>query len=354
MNLIDAYLLEIGRRLPAKNRSDIEAEIRSILQDLLDERSESLARPIDDELVLAVLEEYGSPEKVAASYQPERYLIGPRLFPSYLTVLQTVLPIVAVLSLISFGITLGRMEISFERFFETFFIFMAELMGSLISAAGVITLLFAIFQWVIPDLSIESREWDPRSLLKVRPGDSLKTASLVFDLVFTALGILLFNFFPHLISAGFAHPGGGWWIGVPVVDNRWVVGTPILSEAFFRYLPLLNILWGFSIVFMITLLIQGRWQGWSRWAALSLKILAIGVVIALLTGPSLIGLTAENLMDSGFPDETAAKILVNLFQQGLNVALVVSVVVNAIDAVKLILLLTGRDLPIVLRRFSES
>ena len=30
MNLVDGYIAEVGRRLPEKNRSDIEAEIRSI------------------------------------------------------------------------------------------------------------------------------------------------------------------------------------------------------------------------------------------------------------------------------------------------------------------------------------
>jgi len=39
-NLIDNYVSEVGRRLPRKTRSDIEAEIRSILQDMLDERSQ--------------------------------------------------------------------------------------------------------------------------------------------------------------------------------------------------------------------------------------------------------------------------------------------------------------------------
>ncbi len=37
MNLIDIYVSEVGRQLNQKNRSDIEAEIRSTLQDMLDE-----------------------------------------------------------------------------------------------------------------------------------------------------------------------------------------------------------------------------------------------------------------------------------------------------------------------------
>ncbi len=40
MNLIDRYIAEVGKHLPRKNRADIEAEIRSTLEDMLDERKQ--------------------------------------------------------------------------------------------------------------------------------------------------------------------------------------------------------------------------------------------------------------------------------------------------------------------------
>ena len=67
-NLIDNYVSEIGRRLPRQTRNDIEAEIRSTLQDMLDERSQKAGKPVDEEMTLEVLKAYGAPEKVAASY----------------------------------------------------------------------------------------------------------------------------------------------------------------------------------------------------------------------------------------------------------------------------------------------
>ena len=39
MSLIDRYIAEVGRHLPEKNRKDIEAEIRSMLEDMIDENS---------------------------------------------------------------------------------------------------------------------------------------------------------------------------------------------------------------------------------------------------------------------------------------------------------------------------
>jgi uncharacterized protein (UPF0216 family) len=44
MNLIDKYITEVGKHLPRKNRADIEAEIRSTLEDMLEERSAGARR----------------------------------------------------------------------------------------------------------------------------------------------------------------------------------------------------------------------------------------------------------------------------------------------------------------------
>jgi hypothetical protein len=45
MNLIDTYVSEVGRHLPQKNRADIEAEIRSTIEDILEERSRKFGKP---------------------------------------------------------------------------------------------------------------------------------------------------------------------------------------------------------------------------------------------------------------------------------------------------------------------
>ena len=102
-NLMDTYASEVGRRLPRKTRSDIQAEIRSILQDMLEERSRKTGKPVDDEMTLDILKEYGSPEKVAATYLGERYLIGPRLYPMFMLVMRIVLIVTGVLAAIGWA-----------------------------------------------------------------------------------------------------------------------------------------------------------------------------------------------------------------------------------------------------------
>ena len=75
MELIDRYVYDVGRYLPRKNRADIQAELRSLLMDTLESRVKG--EPSEEDVV-ALLKEFGPPEKVAASYWPEgQYLIGP-------------------------------------------------------------------------------------------------------------------------------------------------------------------------------------------------------------------------------------------------------------------------------------
>src|SRR5512142_3158079 len=103
MTLIDLYVAEVGKRLPMRTRTDIENELRSTLQDMLEDRSQKSGRPVDDEMVKDLLREYGPPDKVAATYHSTQYLIGPRLYPFFVMVVS----VLSVVLLVTLGIQLG-------------------------------------------------------------------------------------------------------------------------------------------------------------------------------------------------------------------------------------------------------
>src|SRR5512137_713609 len=169
-NLIDTYVSEIGQRLPRKTRSDIEAEIRSILQDMLEERSQKTDKPVDDEMTLEILKEYGAPEKVAATYQGERYLVGPRLYPIFMMVLRIVLIVIGVLAAIGLGIALYQTTLAPWSAFEIIAKAIANFIGSAFTTLGNIVIIFAIIEWALfragEKLDIKGlpkeKEWDPR------------------------------------------------------------------------------------------------------------------------------------------------------------------------------------------------
>ena len=354
-NLIDTYVSEVGRQLPQKSRADIEAEIRSALQDMVDERSKQTRKPIDDELILETLQEYGSPEKVAASYQGERFLIGPRLYPAYIKVIQIVLPIMGVLALIGLGVSLGHpgaaVANNFETTVQTNIEFIAntiaravsEFFGSMISALGSITLIFALLERFIPDLKTKESRWDVHSLLKVSPPDRIKPTELIVEIFFAGLAILIFNFFPQII--GFTPSLNsvietGNWQTVPFI--------PVLSEAFLRYVPFVTATAMLTIVLDGILIQRGHWEAWSRWFAVAIKAVGISIAVVMLTGPSLIAVTADSLISTGSITSESAGILVTLMNQGVRVGLVLAIIFGALDLVKMLLRLFQGKAPIVL------
>src|SRR4030042_4186594 len=106
--LVDRYLTAVNDNLPAKLRKDTVPEIRSLIQDALDDRSKAEGRAIDDEMMAAVLMEFGPPEKIVSPYLPEKYLIGPRLYPTFIQVLRIALPIIGVLVLAAYWIGMSQ------------------------------------------------------------------------------------------------------------------------------------------------------------------------------------------------------------------------------------------------------
>lgn len=97
MDLIDRYLSAIRRNLPRNRADDIEAELRDVLASHVEACEEELGRRLTPEEVKTFLKEFGHPLIVAARYRKQQYLIGPDVFPFYLSVLRIVLTIVALL-----------------------------------------------------------------------------------------------------------------------------------------------------------------------------------------------------------------------------------------------------------------
>jgi len=349
MNLIDTYVSEVGRHLPQKTRTDIEAEIRSALQDMLDEHARRTGKPVDDDMSIEILQAYGSPEKVAASYQPERYIIGPRLYPAYIKVVQIVLPIMGVLALLGLGFSLGRADMKTGSIFEAIGQAFGGFFGSMISVLGSITLIFAILERFIPALKMAEVKWDAHSLFKISPPDQVKSVELVVQIFFTGLGVVIFNFFPHLINIGY-YSNGSWWVGFISTQTGQAWETTLLSEAFFNYLPALNIIWVLTIVLDSILIERGRWEVWSRWFKVCIKAMMIGLALVMLAGSSLIGITAESLVVAGFPASSAADTLVTMMNQGVRAALVLTILFGGWDLVKTVIRLVRIKPPIMVSK----
>jgi hypothetical protein len=315
INLIDAYVSEIGRRLPAKTRGDIEAEIRSILQDMLDERSEKAGKPVDEEMTLEVLKAYGAPEKVAATYQGERYLIGPRLYPTFIRVVRIVLIVVGVLAFIGWGIALSHTQ-NLQNAFQIVFTAIGNFIASGFTAMGSIVIIFAFIEWALNREGEEvdlkglpkEKEWDPRSLLKASPSNMVKLGDTIVEIVGAFAAILIFNFYPQILGFGI-FSNGNWFLGAGSA-----VSTSLLSQAFFHFVPYLTVVWVLTILLDIVLLRYGHWNTLTRIFFIALKVINIAITAAMLAAPSLLALTTASLTPAmgNAKDAGSLVILLNL------------------------------------------
>jgi len=282
MKLLDRYVAEVGKHLPRNQRADIEAEIRSTLEDMLDERNQA---SLDDEAaVIALLKEYGEPRKVAESYIGPRYLIGPRLYPTFELVLKIVLAVVLGAALLGYGVS-GSITGSFagSDFLSFLGQFWLRLFGGMISAFGNIVIVFAIIERVMPASKIEKEiedEWNPADLAKEPDPDEVKMSEVIATIIFTVAGLAIFNLYPNVV--GFAFNTDGVW--------RFV---PILSKAFFTYLPWINLLGALQIIFNLYQLRQRTWTLFTRLSMIVIEISTITLAGAMLKGPSLIDLGAD-------------------------------------------------------------
>ena len=92
MDLLDRYLAAVKKYLPWQRQDDIVAELKANLESQLEDREAELGRPLTQAEMEQWLNELGPPIQVAARYQPQRYLIGPTLFPFYWFVLRMAVP----------------------------------------------------------------------------------------------------------------------------------------------------------------------------------------------------------------------------------------------------------------------
>ena len=317
MSLIDKYIAEVGKHLPRKQRADIEAEIRSTLEDMLDERKQADGE-VSEAQVIELLKEYGSPREVADSYVGPRYLIGPRIYPTFELVTRIVVLVLFGLALAGLGLGLAKSSLTGPEFLKTVGESALGLLSGLITAFGNIVLVFAILERALPAKEFEEEEkWDPAELAREPDPDRVKFGEQIFEMFFLVLFLVIFNLYPGIIGVGFFN------------ENDWVFISPVLTEAFFSYLPWLNILILLQLGFNVILLRRGWWSTGLRVANIVLELAGIALAVAMLRGPDLVSLTAAQL--AGTPLEDSAKLFITLGKLIPTLVLTIVIIVSSIE-----------------------
>jgi hypothetical protein len=286
MKLIDLYASEVGRRLPARNRSDIENELRSTLLDMLEDRVKQEGREADDRMVKALLQEYGSPEKVASAYHTERYLIGPRMYPTFIMVFKIVGAVLITLGIIGMGVKLGQNGTTSLMAGKIILESLAEIFSSLFQAFAIIIFILAVLERFLPAEVPSPDTWDPSELEMLSTPDTVNTTERIFTIVFTVLFMVVLNFYPNLVGVYFR------------MDTGWK-SFPILSPTFFNYILFFDLIWIMQITLAALVLRDGIWTRNTRIFEIILNVINLVMLVVVLVGPSVIQIPLDVIQSSG-------------------------------------------------------
>ncbi|HUO16281.1 MAG TPA: hypothetical protein VMX38_14950 [Verrucomicrobiae bacterium] len=200
LELVDRYLQAVRFWLPKSQRQEgVLAELGEDLRSQIEEKEAELSRPLDKNEVSAILKKCGPPIVVAGRLGPNRYLIGPTLFPTYAFVLKMVLLWILVPV---FLFIIGPVYVvnSAGNWPAALAQTIGDLWSGLFIAAGIITLVFVLIERSPAQAAIACK-WDPLSLPPVQKTERKPSlAQSLSQLIFAVLGLLWLLLLPH-------HPG---------------------------------------------------------------------------------------------------------------------------------------------------
>ena len=282
--LIDRYLLGVRKELTGKQREDITAEIESYILDLLDERYPK-TKEITEAQIKEILQEMGAPRKVAAQYSPQRFLIGPRIFPAYFLLLKI------VIAAVTGALTLSTIINSVINETSNVWLAVLEYLGTIwsgaLSAAGAVTLVFAIIERVSDGKEIkELNEFQDFNLpdLPELPVEEKKPGKIGLSIEI-ALSIIGIAFFTYVNNTGGYVP---YFIN-PQTEMQHVL---VLTDNFMMFIPLILALAGLDLTRNIMLLVQGYHSALTSWWQICTQSAQVVMITFMLKSLPLITLDA--------------------------------------------------------------
>lgn len=214
--LIERYVHQVGLYVRLQERAEIERELRSQIQDQLED---GYGASPDSSATAAVLKQLGDPRTMAASYGGEQYLVGPDLYPFLLVVLRIGLPlvpaVVVVANVVSAALTPGGSD------------WVGLLAGSIFTAVqaallffAVVVIIFAVLQHSSQELSSAmDREFNPLELPAVNDPAAV-------DRVESGVGIAIGTLI--LIAIAYWLQVGGLTLRFNLSDPGEVLPAPVI------------------------------------------------------------------------------------------------------------------------------
>lgn len=250
MSLIDRYILAVTERLPEDMRNDVAEELRSNIEDMLPDNA-------DDNEIRKVLEKLGNPQKLAQDYYPtKRYLIGPSLYDSYLSVLKTVVTIaISVLICITVldWVLKGPNTASEIDIWKSLFTNVVDtIISGGLQAAFWVTLIFVILERSGVNegqLPFAKNKWtiDDLPTAPISKKAHIRRSEPLVSMFLTILFISVLYFKPQVIAVYTTFSGKREVTPLFNIESLQLYYIPLLVAAFFQ------------LAISIWKMVQGRW-----------------------------------------------------------------------------------------------
>jgi hypothetical protein len=273
MALIDRYVHAIRTHLPRKDRDDIAAELREVLQSQIEAEEAGRGRALTEQEVAAILKRYGSPERVAARYGAREHLIGPAVFPLYVLSVKVVLWILVPLLLlwaVGTALTSGDPVAQTAR---ALWISLFVVLGNL----AIVTLLFARIERM-QDQVDWAGSWDPHWL----PAEPALRQSIPRRETVASLLVMIFWLL--------------WWTDVLPI-NQWLLGggIPVAPAPIWEALtPTILSLMAASMAIDLATLARPHWVRFHEGAGLLLEMGVLVMLSLAVRAPQLVVVTDAN------------------------------------------------------------
>jgi hypothetical protein len=196
-DLKERYIYAVVKGLPRGSRGDIERELSTLIDDMLEARVPE-GTPTEKDLRV-VLTELGTPAELHKKYNPdgEKALIGPEYYPVYKLTMGIVMAATVFGMTLSSVLAMAAGEGSWLTMLGTW---VSGVVGGLIFAFGIVTMIFAVFErkkvkLELPSDTLENLPPVPRKQEIIPRGES------VMGMVLCVLFLVVFLGFPQVMMA---------------------------------------------------------------------------------------------------------------------------------------------------------
>lgn len=278
-DLIPRYLAVVAARLPRAGRDDIIQELRTLIEDKLNERARGQLPAPDADAVVAVLRDLGEPGVVAARYHTRpQVLVGPRTYPTLLQLMKIGLAVAVFVVVLTTALSQAAAGDGVAGFGWTV---LADMAGRVIQISitffGAAVIALAAFERFHPEASDAQNGWDPRHLppLPEVEEERINAPWLALEIALVIVIVVIANFFPRWVGVFVVRDGGPSEI-VPLTDMG--VHLPMVA---------INVWLAVALAQKFLILGQQRWTPLTRWLAVAVGLLATLVVGLIAAGTHL-------------------------------------------------------------------